>query len=373
VPGSVAIVASGRSTSPRTKSIAKSRTSIPNPSSPSGSSSVARSRRRRSVEARAHRRGHRVGAERGVALQRIRSCGPVPERDDDVLQLAAAVGQLVDTRARGQRELALQDDPGLLELAQALGEHAGLAFSSPLHRSCSAWAPVRAQLRHRSRTTRQLTCSTFPSVRPRLSTGTGARSLTPPKRWASPDDQQASDRDSRGRARSTASAASDSVRAVMRRVGELVGRRRRRAGRAASTLVALVTAVLAVAVPSSAATRECFLLTQCAPVVGPWVVIPAADPTPSPAGVTVSCPSSDSVQLALGSDYELSGGGGPPPDVTRYMPGPGIGLVTGGNAAFFAITCRPRPRRFARTSGASPSPEVQRRRNRPWPTRPKPA
>jgi hypothetical protein len=95
--------------------------------------------------------------------------------------------------------------------------------------------------------------------------------------------------------------------------------------------------MLAVVGPSSAATRACFLLTQRTPVVGPWVVAPAADPTPIPAGVTVSCPDSDSVQLAVGSDYQLSGGGARPPDVTRFMPGPGIGLITGGNAFFFAI------------------------------------
>ena len=80
----------------------------------------------------------------------------------------------------------------------------------------------------------------------------------------------------------------------------------------------------AVAVPSAgAATRECFLLTQCTSVVGPWVVIPAADPIPVPAGVTVSCPDSDNFLLAVGSDYELSGGGGPPRRSTGCCQGPG--------------------------------------------------
>jgi len=145
----------------------------------------------------------------------------------------------------------------------------------------------------------------------------------------------------------------------MRRPAELVGRRRRRVVRAASALVALVAAVLAVAVPSAAATRECFLLAQCTPVVGPWVVIPAADPTPIPAGVTVSCPSSDSVQLAVGSDYELSGAAAPPPDVTRFLPGPGIGLITGGNAAFFAITLSNTSASFRAHVGCIPQPRGQ--------------
>ena len=47
------------------------------------------------------------------------------------------------------------------------------------------------------------------------------------------------------------------------------------------------------------------MLTQCTSVVGPWVVIPAADPVPVPAGVTVSCPDSDNFLLAVGSDYQV--------------------------------------------------------------------
>ena len=93
--------------------------------------------------------------------------------------------------------------------------------------------------------------------------------------------------------------------------------------RAAWLPFGLVAALLAVAVAdSAAATRECFSLTQCTSVVGPWVVIPPANPIPIPAGVTVSCPSDDSEQLAVGSDYELSGGGAPPPAVNRFLPGP---------------------------------------------------
>jgi hypothetical protein len=142
---------------------------------------------------------------------------------------------------------------------------------------------------------------------------------------------------------------------------------RRRKAAAAWLSVCLVAALLAALAPSSAAaTRECFLLTQCTSVVGPWVVIPPADPRPVPAGVTVSCPDDDSLQLAVGSDYQLSGsGGGPPPDVNRFLPGPGVGLITGGNAFFFAVTltdisasfrphvgCIPQPRQAAQQGEA---------------------
>ena len=129
--------------------------------------------------------------------------------------------------------------------------------------------------------------------------------------------------------------------------------------------VCLVAAVLAVPVPTSAApTRECFLLTQCTPVVGPWVVIPAtaARQVPVPAGVTVGCPDGDSEQLAVGSDYELSGGsGGPPPDVSRLMSGPGAGLITGGDALFFAVTFVDIPASFRPHVGCIPEPQDAQR------------
>jgi hypothetical protein len=133
---------------------------------------------------------------------------------------------------------------------------------------------------------------------------------------------------------------------------------RRRTAPAGLLPVCLVAALLAVAVPSSAAaTQECFLLTQCTSVVGPWVVIPPADPRPVAAGVTVRCPDDDSVRLAVGSDYELSGGaGGPPPDVNRFMPGPGAGLITGGNAFFFAVTFTDIPASFRPHVGCIPEP-----------------
>ena len=98
-------------------------------------------------------------------------------------------------------------------------------------------------------------------------------------------------------------------------------------------------AVLAVAAPSPAATRECFLLTGCTSVAGPWTVIPAVDSPIVPSGAALQCPDTagGDLQLPVGSDYERSGGAAPPPDVTRYMSGPGIGLINGANALFFAI------------------------------------
>jgi hypothetical protein len=128
----------------------------------------------------------------------------------------------------------------------------------------------------------------------------------------------------------------------MRRVTDLVERRAGGAVRAASASVAVVAAVLAVMAPSAAAqTRECFLLTQCTSVAGPWVVISPLGPNPIPAGTSVACPDSDSLQLAVGSDYELTGAAEPFPDVTRFMPGPGVGLITGSVAYFWAISLSP--------------------------------
>src|SRR5690349_9933794 len=104
-----------------------------------------------------------------------------------------------------------------------------------------------------------------------------------------------------------------------------------RVARAVAALAALLT-VLAVAAPSAGAqTRECFLLTHCTPVAGPWVVFSALDQPPVPAGTSVSCPDgADGMLLPVGSDYELQGSG---PflnvNVTRFMPGPGIGLING--------------------------------------------
>jgi hypothetical protein len=145
----------------------------------------------------------------------------------------------------------------------------------------------------------------------------------------------------------------------MGRVVEMPGRRRGRGVGAAAALVAVLGVALAVAVPSTAATRECFLLTRCTPVVGPWVVMPATDPTTVPAGATVTCPESDSLLLAVGSDYELSGAGLPPPAVTRFMSGPGIGLISGANAFFYAINPSTTAGSFRPHVGCIPQPTGQ--------------
>ena len=77
------------------------------------------------VEQRLERDHEGVGAERGVARRERRLAAPAAELEDDRLEREAAVGELVDARARRRRELATAEEPGLLELAQALGEHVG--------------------------------------------------------------------------------------------------------------------------------------------------------------------------------------------------------------------------------------------------------
>ena len=129
--------------------------------------------------------------------------------------------------------------------------------------------------------------------------------------------------------------------------------------RGALALAVLVISALAAATPAGAATKECFLLTQCTPVAGPWVVMPAMGPTTVPAGATVTCPDSDRQLLAVGSDYELSGAGFPRPAVTRFMQGPGIGLITGGVALFYAINPSATAGSFRPHVGCIPQPAAQ--------------
>jgi hypothetical protein len=146
----------------------------------------------------------------------------------------------------------------------------------------------------------------------------------------------------------------------MRGAADPLGRRGRRAVRAASASVAVVAAVLAVMAPSAAAqTRECFLLTQCTSVAGPWVVISPLGEKPIPAGTSVACPDSDRVQLPVGSDYELTGAAQPFPDVTRFMPGPGVGLITGSVAYFWAISLSDSNGAFRPHVGCIPQPRSQ--------------
>jgi hypothetical protein len=115
-----------------------------------------------------------------------------------------------------------------------------------------------------------------------------------------------------------------------------VGNRRFRA-RAAQCLLFAVVAAFAAALPASAAaTKECFLLTQCTPVAGSWVEIPAGSVgAPAVTGATLSCPSTNQLQLAVGSDYELTGGS-PLTYVSRLIAG-GAGMINGGNASFLVV------------------------------------
>ncbi len=159
-------------------------------------------------------------------------------------------------------------------------------------------------------------------------------------------------------------------------------------GRAAAALVAAMTLTLLAAAPAGAQTRECFLLTQCTSVAGPWVVFSPLGQTPIPAGTDISCPDGDRMQLPVGSDYELDGPNGPGGsfinvNVTRYMPGPGVGLINGSVAYFWAVSlsrdsgafrphigCIPRPARPAPAAAqAGPTRVVRTRTTRLHPSR----
>lgn len=133
--------------------------------------------------------------------------------------------------------------------------------------------------------------------------------------------------------------------------------------RAASALVILVTIALAVASPSVAQTRECFLLTQCTSVAGPWVVFSPMGNRPIPAGTSLGCPDSSPLQLPVGSDYELDGPGPAPHflnvNVTRFMPGPGVGLITGSVGYFWAVSLSADSGAFRPHVGCIPQPRSQ--------------
>ncbi len=122
----------------------------------------------------------------------------------------------------------------------------------------------------------------------------------------------------------------------MSRSVRTVANRRYRA-RAAQLLAFAIVAAFAAALPAAAAaTKECFLLTQCTPVAGSWVDIPAGSVrSPALTGATVSCPSSNELQLAVGSDYELTGGSALT-YVSRLISA-GAGMINGGNASFFVV------------------------------------
>jgi hypothetical protein len=124
--------------------------------------------------------------------------------------------------------------------------------------------------------------------------------------------------------------------ARMSRLVRSVANRRCRA-RAAQWLAFALVAAFAAALPASAAaTKECFLLTQCTPVAGSWIEIPAGSVgAPAVTGATLSCPSTNQLQLAVGSDYELTGGS-PLTYISRLITA-GAGMINGGNASFFVV------------------------------------
>jgi hypothetical protein len=112
---------------------------------------------------------------------------------------------------------------------------------------------------------------------------------------------------------------------------------RRYRARAAQFLVFAIVAAFAATLPASAAaTKECFLLTECTPVAGSWVEIPGGSVgAPAVTGATLSCPSTNQLQLAVGSDYELTGGS-PLTYVSRFIAA-GAGMINGGNASFLVV------------------------------------
>jgi hypothetical protein len=124
--------------------------------------------------------------------------------------------------------------------------------------------------------------------------------------------------------------------------------------RAALLLAFTAVVVFAAALPAAAgATKECFLLTQCTPVAGAWVDIPAGSVgSPAVTGATVSCPSPNGLQLAVGSDYEVTGGSSLT-YVSRLISA-GAGMINGGNASFFVVNFSSTPAAFRPHIGCIP-------------------
>jgi hypothetical protein len=78
------------------------------------------------VEQRPERDHERVGADpRVLGGRERRDAAPAAEREHDRLELPATRGERVDLGARGGRELVVLEDPGRLEVAQALREDVG--------------------------------------------------------------------------------------------------------------------------------------------------------------------------------------------------------------------------------------------------------
>jgi len=65
------------------------------------------------------------GAKSGLARREGGHAAEAPERDHDRLELASALGELVDPRSRWRREGATTHQARLLEIAQALGQDVG--------------------------------------------------------------------------------------------------------------------------------------------------------------------------------------------------------------------------------------------------------
>ena len=70
-------------------------------------------------------------ADLGLARGEGGDAAEAPEREDDRLELAPALGELVDPRSRGRGERAATHDARLLEVAQALGEDVGAHVGEP--------------------------------------------------------------------------------------------------------------------------------------------------------------------------------------------------------------------------------------------------
>jgi len=88
------------------------------------------------------------------------------------------------------------------------------------------------------------------------------------------------------------------------------------------------------------ANGECANLANCRSLAASsWLVVPAGSTaSPSLAGTVLFCPDvGGTPQLAVGSDYLLSGSGGSifKLFVNRYMAAPGVGLTAGPDAGFF--------------------------------------
>jgi hypothetical protein len=115
----------------------------------------------------------------------------------------------------------------------------------------------------------------------------------------------------------------------------LIGR-----SRSAWRLALGIAAAAALALPApAAATNECVNLANCTSLpASSWMIVPAGSgASPGTAGTVLFCPADgDQPQLAIGSDYLLSGAGSNfKLYVNRSLLQPGSGLTRGSDAHFF--------------------------------------